>query len=251
MAEPLHSQVAADLRMSIEDGSLAAGMELPSEAQLQTRYGVSRVTVRRALSSLEQEGLVSARAGRGRIVRGRRHMVYRPQSDEAPRRSKVMDRFMTSLTEEGRQPSQSIDVRVEQADRLVAERYDVPQGTPVAVRRRVRSIDNEPFNINDTYYLLDLVKDTPIMSPADIPEGSNAVITRLLGREVRAIDEYYIRMPTPDESARLGLSTGTPVAVHYLTGFTAEGKVGRVEKYVLPGDRHVIVYERDHPPVAP
>lgn len=248
--EPLHSHVAAELRRSIEDGTLAPGMELPSESQLQAQYNVSRVTIRRALLSLEQEGLVSARAGRGRIVRQRRAMVYRPQADEESRRSNTMDRFMTSLTEEGRTPSQSIEIRIENADDFVASRYDVPAGTPLAVRRRVRSIDGEPFNINDTYYLLDLVKDTAIMSPSDIPEGSNAIITRLLGREVRAIDEYYIRMPNPEESSRLQLSTGTPVAVHYLTGFTADDKVSRVEKYVLPGDRHVILYEREHPKVA-
>jgi DNA-binding GntR family transcriptional regulator len=158
---------------------------------------------------------------------------------------------MVALFEEGRTPSQQIDVRIEGADRIVAERYGVPEGTSMAVRRRVRSIDREPFNINDTYYLLDLVKDTPIMNPADMPEGSNAIITRLLGREVRAIDEYYVRMPNPEESARLALPAGTPVAVHYLTGFTADDKVGRVEKYVLPGDRHVIVYEREHPKPTP
>lgn len=246
-AETLHSHVASELRKSIDEGVFGPGTELPSESQLQRQYGVSRVTVRRALLSLEQEGLVSARAGRGRVVRERRTMVYRPQADEEPRRSKTMDRFMTALSEEGRAPSQTIEIAVEGASRIVAERYGVSQGTPMAVRKRVRSIDGEPFNINDTYYLLDLVKDTVIMSPADIPEGSNSIITRLLGREVRAIDEYYIRMPTPDESARLQLSTGTPIAVHYLTGFTAEDRVGRVEKYVLPGDRHVIVYEREHP----
>jgi DNA-binding GntR family transcriptional regulator len=246
-ADTLHSHVADELRKAIDDGTHPPGTELPSEAQLQSQFGVSRVTVRRALLTLEQEGLVAARAGRGRVVRERRAMVYRPQSDEEPRRSKAMDRFMASLSEEGRKPSQSIEVRVESADRIVAERYGVPEGTPVAVRKRVRSIDGEPFNINDTYYLLDLVKDTAIMNPADIPEGSNAVITRLLGREVRAIDEYYIRMPNPEEASRLVLSTGTPVAVHYLTGFTGDDKVSRVEKYVLPGDRHVILYEREHP----
>jgi DNA-binding GntR family transcriptional regulator len=244
--DTLYGRIAADLRKAIADGDLTAEIEFPSEAQLMDRYGTSRVTVRKALAQLEQEGLVVARAGRGRTVRERPHMTYRPQSDEAPRRSRVMDRFMTNMTDEGRSPSQQIDVKIEGADRLVAERYGVPKGTPMAVRRRVRSIDGEPFNINDTYYLLDLVKDTPIMNPADMPEGSNSIITRLLGREVRAIDEYYIRMPTPEESTRLALPTGTPVAVHYLTGFTADDKVGRVEKYVLPGDRHVIVYEREH-----
>lgn len=246
-ADTLHGQVAADLRKKITDGVFKPGEELPSESQLCEQYKVSRVTVRRALLSLEQEGLVSARAGRGRMVRQRRTRVYRPQADEEPRRSKTMDRYMTTHSEEGRTPSQTIEVRVENAEGIVAERYDVPEGTPVAVRRRVRSLDGEPFDINDTYYLLSMVKDTPIMSPEDLPQGSNSIIADLIGREVRALDEYFVRMPTPEEASRLQLSTGTPVAVHYLTGYNAEGQVGRVEKYVLPGDRHVIVYERDHP----
>ena len=114
-------------------------------------------------------------------------------------------------------------------------------------RKRVRFIDGEPFNINDTYYALELAKDTAIMSPVDIPEGSNSLIRQLVGPEVRAVDEFYIRMPTPEEAQRLRLSTGTPIAAHYCTGYTVDEKVVRVEYFVLPGDRHVIVYERMHP----
>jgi hypothetical protein len=46
---------------------------------------------------------------------------------------------------------------------------------------------------------------------------------------------------------RLDLIPGTPVACHICTGLVADGEPVRVVINVLPGDRHVIVYERDRP----
>lgn len=245
--DTLHGQMTSDLRKMITSGEFAPGSPLPSESQLGEQYQVSRPTVRRALQTLEQEGLISAHAGRGRIVRDRRAMVYRPQQEFEPRSSSNMDRFTTALSEEGRQPSQSIEVAIEGASGIIAERLGVPEGTSVVVRKRVRFIDGEPFNINDTYHTLEVAANTAIMNPADIPEGSNAVIEKVTGPEVRAVDEIYVRMPNPDEASRLKLSTGTPVAVHYCTGYTKDDRVVRVEYFVIPGDRHVIVYDRVHP----
>jgi GntR family transcriptional regulator len=117
----------------------------------------------------------------------------------------------------------------------------------VVARKRVRFIDGEPFNITDTYHTLELAGGTVVMNPEDIPGGSSSVIEGLIGPEVRAVDEIYVRMPTPEETRRLKLGTGTPVAVHYCTGYTKDERVVRVEYFVIPGDRHVIVYDRVHP----
>lgn len=54
----------------------------------------------------------------------------------------------------------------------------------------------------------------------------------------------YARMPTPDETRRLNLGPGTPVAYHICTGFTEADQPVRVVLNVLPGDRHIIAYER-------
>jgi GntR family transcriptional regulator len=113
------------------------------------------------------------------------------------------------------------------------------------VRRRVRSLDGEPFNINDTYYPYEQALHTEVMDPADIPAGSNHAFMERRGyREARNIDEIYVLMPTPEEVARLQLPSGTPVACHYLTAYTADDVPLFVDVFVLPGDRHVIVYER-------
>jgi DNA-binding GntR family transcriptional regulator len=55
----------------------------------------------------------------------------------------------------------------------------------------------------------------------------------------------FIRMPTPGEIHRLDLGPGTPVAVHYDTGYTAAGQAVQCAVNVLPGDRHKIVFERN------
>ena len=60
--------IADDLRQQVEAGDFAAGRVLPSEADLSASYGASRVTVRRALEVLRDEGLLDARQGFGWFV---------------------------------------------------------------------------------------------------------------------------------------------------------------------------------------
>jgi GntR family transcriptional regulator len=72
---PLYRQLAATLRRQITSGEARPGDRLPSESQLIARFGVSRITVRQALSDLEREGLVERSAGRGTFVREPRRPV--------------------------------------------------------------------------------------------------------------------------------------------------------------------------------
>ena len=60
--------IADDLRQQVEAGDFAAGRVLPSEADLSASYGASRVTVRRGLEVLRDEGLLDARQGFGWFV---------------------------------------------------------------------------------------------------------------------------------------------------------------------------------------
>jgi DNA-binding GntR family transcriptional regulator len=62
-------QIAATLRQHINDGKYRRGSFLPSESALCEALGVARNTVRRALSILENEGLIETVTGKGRIVR--------------------------------------------------------------------------------------------------------------------------------------------------------------------------------------
>jgi GntR family transcriptional regulator len=63
--------LARHLTEQIESGRYPVGSTLPTEAELQQRFAVSRHTVREALRELKSRGLVAARAGIGTTVRGK------------------------------------------------------------------------------------------------------------------------------------------------------------------------------------
>jgi len=63
-----NESIAADLRERIAGGEFAAGRHLPSEADLAGAYAASRMTVRKALERLREEGLVGSRQGFGWFV---------------------------------------------------------------------------------------------------------------------------------------------------------------------------------------
>ena len=67
--QPRYHAIADDLRRGIERRDYGTGQLLPSESALSTSYGVSRVTVRRALDVLRREGLVGSRQGLGWTVK--------------------------------------------------------------------------------------------------------------------------------------------------------------------------------------
>ena len=85
------------------------------------------------------------------------------------------------------------------------------------------------------------------MHDGSIERGTNQVLAELGYELVEAIDEIYIRMPKPDETERLALSEGTPVAELISTAHDASGRPIQVTVCVLPGDRQKIVYQRIKP----
>jgi GntR family transcriptional regulator len=68
---PLYTQLADILRERIRSGELPPRSLLPSESYLQQEQGVSRGTVRMAISILRDEGLVVTISGRGTFVKER------------------------------------------------------------------------------------------------------------------------------------------------------------------------------------
>jgi GntR family transcriptional regulator len=93
---PLHRQLFLVLHDEIARGALAPGDALPTEQALCDQFGVSRITVRRALADLAEQGYIERRQGVGSFVRQRR------RSDEVPPVGSYMDslrqaQFQTSI----------------------------------------------------------------------------------------------------------------------------------------------------------
>src|SRR3546814_8038070 len=70
---PLYLQLARNLREHIESGGVEPGEPLPSERELSERMGMSRVTIRKGIQKLIEEGLLFRRHGSGTYVRSEEH----------------------------------------------------------------------------------------------------------------------------------------------------------------------------------
>lgn len=130
----LRDALAAD----IAAGRHPTGTRLPSEAQLAQRFGVNRHTVRRALATLADDGLVQARRGAGVYVTGR--------VTQYPIRRRT--RFTEALTSAGQRPEKQI-LRLEtlRADRTEAEALGLAPGAPVHVWEGISLADDVPISL--------------------------------------------------------------------------------------------------------
>jgi GntR family transcriptional regulator len=68
---PLYQQLQRALRQAIDDGVLGPAEALPAERQLALDLGISRITVRKAIDGLVDEGLLVRRAGSGNFINRR------------------------------------------------------------------------------------------------------------------------------------------------------------------------------------
>ena len=67
-AMPLYYQLQEELRNTINAGIYKAGEMIPTEKVLELKYGVSRITVRKAIEELAHEGLLTKKQGKGTVV---------------------------------------------------------------------------------------------------------------------------------------------------------------------------------------
>jgi GntR family transcriptional regulator len=73
---PLHLAISEQLRDRILTGLYQPGDQLPSEHQLMSEFEVSRITARRAIANLTQQGLVTVRRGKGGFVSSQQKVTY-------------------------------------------------------------------------------------------------------------------------------------------------------------------------------
>jgi DNA-binding GntR family transcriptional regulator len=249
-AAPKYHWIADQLRDRILAGELSEGERIPGETDLMATYEVSRNTVRLALKRLTDEGLLVADQGRGTFVRARprpfewnwstiesrsRHAAYEDAGKN--------DQWATSVSDAGRVPSQDIQVSIVTPPPPVADRLGLAPDTGIALlRRRVRSVDREPYLLADSYFPVELVQGTPLMEPRDV-SAPGGVLASLGLIQAWYRDEIVPRMPTRREIEMLRLPAATPVAEHMRTGYDKDDRPLRVMVTILPGERAVSIYD--------
>lgn len=149
---PKYHQIYLLLREQLADGRFAGA--LPGEVALAARFGVARVTVRKALEQLEAEGLVDRAPGRGTVPR--RAAEARPAArDGAPKLSGLLENIVSlGLATRVR----VLDCAVVDAPTAVAQALQLDAGAPVQKAVRVRSTREGPLSLITTYVPAELAR---------------------------------------------------------------------------------------------
>ena len=243
--QALYRQLADLLRRDIYSGTLKPGAKLPTERELMDKHDSSRNTIRLALGELANEGLIVSSRGRGTFVRERRPLLFHASRSESSERraASATDAWVSDVIEQGRNPRQNIEVAIVEPPATIASLLGLNEGASAAVRRRTQFVDDEPDSLSASYFPLEIVRDSEIMSPQDITRGANKVLDELGYAQVRYVDRLTARMPTPDEVDILHIGAGIPLQEHSRTGYDVNDRAVRVAVTTLPADRHVVQYE--------
>ncbi|OII60188.1 UTRA domain-containing protein [Streptomyces sp. CC53] len=247
MTSPAHRttarSIADDLRAEIKSGTLKPGDVLPTSRELAEHYGVTLKTVGSGIDILKTEGLVIGEQGGRRRVRASRPIVWNLTRFERGKRrdSSAGDDWAAAIRDAGREPEQHVTVHLEQADSQVATWLQVPVGSEIVQRVRLRTVDGQPYQLSTSSFPMSIADGTPLLDEGDVsmPGG---ILSAIGHPQLHIRDEISIRMPSPEESEQLQLPPGTPVAEHVRIGYGEAGPV-RVMVTIAPGDRHRLVYE--------
>lgn len=248
MSEAKYRRIAADLRADIRAGRIRPGERIPSEAELEARYGVSRLTVRNAVDLLRQDGIVKTEHGVGSIVLPATEAVlaYRPTLISSPNRRRGEAGFVTQVTDLGLQGEDRIvSVSTVPAPEYVADRLGLDVGDPVVVRERILWLGDRPMAIARNWFPVELVEGTPIANPESVERGTDTLMAEMGYETVRRRDEVFARLPTADEADRLRIPPGVAVVIVVASQWSAEEIPVQIHERIMPADRHVLVYELD------
>jgi hypothetical protein len=136
-----HQEISDALRAEITAGAHPEGAVLPPENELAARYGVSRGTVRQALQTLHQQGLIGSRQGARRVV-----LRAEPAQSFGELRSFSQWALATGRVPQG----QVISSLRRPATHAEAEALQVDEGAEVLHVVRLRHLDDEPVLLERT-----------------------------------------------------------------------------------------------------
>lgn len=201
VGEPAHRDIAKALHRELLTGAWRPGQQIPPEAELERRFGVSRGTMRTAIMHLVRAGMLSRHAGRGTFVL-------------SPQFTNSFTHFFSFERKEAEAPIVYETTLLAKASIAapadVARILHVKGGADVGYIRRLRSHLGEPFLVEDSYF------PGPLWAQI---EGFDFSL-RLLYEELREChdvhfltsEEYLTAEPAdPAVAALIAVRPGSPV----------------------------------------
>lgn len=149
MPLPKYHQVYLVLREQLSEGRFAQG--LPGEMQLVKEFGVARVTVRRALERLANEGLIQRTPGRGTVPVAPAATATQARSTAAPQRAHLTGLLENIVNMGLRTQVKVLAFEVLPAPEAVARELQLAPGTPVQKAVRLRSSNAGPLSHITTF----------------------------------------------------------------------------------------------------
>jgi GntR family transcriptional regulator len=227
VATPLYLQIARLILEQTSGGELQRGARLPSERRLCAELGVSRLTLRKALATLVEEGVLESSQGRG-------WFVATGVLGEPPN---ALRSFSETARIRGLEPSARVlHSGRREATLNEAESFGVAPGSELFELRRIRCLDGIPVACDESRVPLSLA---PGLVHVDFTTASlYGELERAGVLPVRA--EYAVEAAEADrETAKhLGLEVGGAVLKTVQTAYAAFDRAVELSATIYRGDRY-------------
>ena len=219
LRSPLYHQIYLVLRDKIRTGALQPGAILPGEHDLAAEYGVSRITVKRALNELASDGLVTRQRGRGTQV---------AESTVEPALSTAGEGQLEDLLHMGL----ATDVTVVEFGYVaaaldVAEALACEAGQEIQRCVRIRAVDGEPFSHLTTYVPADIGR---AFGAEDLASQPLLMLLERTGTEVDAASQT-VTATLADANVAKALETDIGAALLKVSRIVTD-KTGRPVEFI-------------------
>lgn len=235
--QPLYDQLVDLLSDKIQN-DMHPGDALPSERDLAETYGLSRTTVRLAMSELEELGLVTRKHGKGTFVSS----VSRDTTDLMGTYS-----FTDQMRSLGRVPhTEVLDFEVREASKFVAQNMDLRLGEAVFRMRRLRSADGVPMMLERTYMPVKVFDGLTrhMVESKSLYE----IVEQDFRMKIKTAEEAFgARAARPDEAKLLKIDEDAPVLHLVRTTYNSKNVVIEYTRSVARADmfEYKIVHTRN------
>ncbi len=223
-----YHQIAEDLRQRLAQGEFVAGGLLPSEAALGATYGASRVTIRKSLEVLRDDGLVDSRQGLGWFA----------AADPIAQALTRLSTIERQLSDSGLTPVRRVtDFGFVEASATVAASL----GPRVLEVRRINLADGQPFARVTVWCREDLGAK---LSMAEVEQST---FIELLPVELAGASQRIgAALVDPADAEDLGIPEGSAVLKVNRTTHAVDGAVVLMSEHVFPG--HLTEFVVELPP---
>jgi len=226
-------QIEESLLKDMTAGTYEPGDQLPTEHQLATRFGVNRHTVRRAISSLVDQGRLRVDQGRGTFVR--------EQAVEYPVGRRV--RFTQSVAAAHRMPNREIlRAEIVRCDHETAEALKIAPGSKVVVIQSLGVVDGKPLSYAISQFPAD--RFARLIPHIHETKSITAALARLGVMDyTRAFTRISAIAPTAELSRHLQIPHGRPILQTEGVDVDAKGNPISLNLSQFAGDRIQLLVE--------